>query len=191
MKSNNYLKTIHLLIVFLTGNFAYSQVSLPSMFSDNMVLQQKTDAPIWGKAKLNSNVKITTSWDKQTYTAKADENGKWKVSVKTPAAGGPYEITVSEKNTIRLKNVLIGEVWICSGQSNMEMPLAGWGKIFNFEKEIAEANYPNIRLFQAKRTTSNYPLDDIETTSNGWQECSPATIPEFSATAYFFGRNLY
>lgn len=161
------------------------------MFSDNMVLQQKTDAPIWGKAKPNSTVKITTSWDKQTYTAKSDANGSWNIAVKTPSAGGPYELTISEKNTIRLKNVLIGEVWICSGQSNMEMPLAGWGQIANYKKEIAEANYPSIRLFQVQRTTSPHPLDDVTVASGGWQLCSPTSIPEFSATAYFFGRDLY
>ncbi len=191
MKSNYQLKAICLSIFMLACTVAYTQVSLPAMFSDNMVLQQKTNAPIWGKAGSNKNVKIVTSWDKQTYDVKADEKGKWKATVKTPTAGGPYEITISEKNTIRLKNILIGEVWICSGQSNMEMPLAGWGKIFNYEKEIAEANYPNIRLLQAKRTTSTYPLDDVALDSDGWQPCSPATIENFSATAYFFGRDLY
>lgn len=170
---------------------AYSQVSLMAVFSDNMVLQQKTDAPIWGKAKPNSNVKVVTSWDKKTYTAKSDANGRWKTVVKTPMAGGPYEVTVSERNTIRLKNVLIGEVWICSGQSNMEMPLAGWGKITNYENEIENANYPNIRLLQIKRNTATFPLEDIALDSDGWQPCSPATIENFSATVYFFGRNLY
>lgn len=186
-----FLKPILIAAFFLVAIAIYSQVSLPAMFSDNMVLQQKTDAPIWGKAKSNSTVKITTSWDKQTYLAKSDASGNWKITVKTPASGGPYELTISEKNTIRLKNVLIGEVWICSGQSNMEMPLAGWGQIFNYKKEIAEANYPNIRLFQVQRTTSPHPLDDVTVASGGWQQCSPATIPEFSATAYFFGRDLY
>ena len=117
-------KAILWLVFFFIAGQAYSQISLPAVFSDNMVLQQKTDAPIWGKAAPNGNVKIVTSWDKQTYTSKADANGSWKVNVKTPSAGGPYEITISEKNTVRLKNILIGEVWICSGQSNMEMPLA-------------------------------------------------------------------
>ena len=184
-------KAILWLVFFFIAGQAYSQISLPAVFSDNMVLQQKTDAPIWGKAAPNGNVKIVTSWDKQTYTSKADANGSWKVNVKTPSAGGPYEITISEKNTVRLKNILIGEVWICSGQSNMEMPLAGWGQIFDYKKEIAEADYPNIRLLQVQRTTSSQPLDDVTVAWGGWQQCSPATIPEFSATAYFFGRDLY
>ena len=176
---------------FLTATQTFSQVSLPAMFSDNMVLQQQTDAAIWGKAPANSDVKIVTSWDKKNHNAKTDATGNWKVAVKTPVAGGPYEITVSEKNTIRLKNVLIGEVWICSGQSNMEMPLAGWGKITNYEKEIAEAKYPNIRLLQIKRAISTYPLNDVVLDTDGWQPSSPETIANFSATAYFFGRDLY
>lgn len=191
MKAYYYLKVILLLAFFPIGTLAYSQISLPAMFSDNMVLQQQSDVPIWGKAKANSKVKIVTSWDKRTYSAVADSNGKWQVSLKTPSAGGPYEITVSEKNTVRLRNILIGEVWICSGQSNMEMPLAGWGKIVDYEKEISEANYPNIRLLQAKRKTSTYPLEDVVLDGAGWQICSPETIENFSATAYFFGRDLH
>ncbi|MDO5524323.1 MAG: sialate O-acetylesterase [Bacteroidia bacterium] len=174
--------TIHVITACL-----YAQVSLPAVFSDNMVLQRETNAPIWGKAAPNGNVKIVTSWNKQTYTAKADADGNWRVSVKTPSAGGPYTITVSEKNTIRLNNILIGEVWICSGQSNMEWQLRLGN---NGEQEIANADYPNIRLFQAKRATSPYPLDDIGVDA-GWSECSPATSGYFSAVAYFFGRNLH
>ncbi len=177
--------------LILSALHVHSQVSLPTIFSNNMVLQQKTDAPIWGKANPNGTVKIVTSWDKKTHMAKADANGNWKTTVATPSAGGPFEITVSEKNTVRLQNVLIGEVWICSGQSNMEMPLAGWGKITNYEEEIATANFPNIRLLQATKNTSTYPLDDVALDTDGWQPCSPATVENFSATAYFFGRDLY
>lgn len=187
-------RILKLILVFgtllVTANI-YSQVSLPALFSDNMVLQQNTDVFIWGKANPESNVKIVTSWDKQTYTTKTDTNGKWKIAVKTPVAGGPYEITISERNTIHLKNVLIGEVWICSGQSNMEMPLAGWGKIIDYEKEIENANYPNIRLLRLKQKTSYLPIEDIEVVENGWQACSPKTVENFSATAYFFGRDLF
>lgn len=181
-----------LLISFIFISFgAFSQLSLPAMFSDNMVLQQKTNAPIWGKSSPNKSIKVVTTWNKKTYTAQSDANGIWKVFVKTPSAGGPYEINISSDNTtLQFKNILIGEVWLCSGQSNMEMPLDGWGKINDYEKEISNANFPKIRLFQAKRTASNQPLEDIETTSDGWQVCSPTTISNFSATAYFFGKNL-
>lgn len=190
MKTNNLTAFLLFCFVFV-ATVAGAQVQLPAMFSDNMVLQQQTDAPLWGKATPNATVKITTSWDCKNYSVKAGTDGKWMVKLATPAAGGPYSITITDKKTLTLKNVMIGEVWICSGQSNMEMPLAGWGKIMNYEKEIAEANYPNIRLLQVKRATSTYPLDDVTVDAGSWQECSPASIPGFSATAYFFGRDLY
>ncbi|MDR2622450.1 MAG: sialate O-acetylesterase [Dysgonamonadaceae bacterium] len=175
----------------LTGSIANAEIKLPKMFTDNMVLQQKTEAPIWGKATPEKEVKITTSWDNQTYKVKAGKDGKWLVKVNTPQAGGPYSIAISDGKTLTLNNILIGEVWICSGQSNMEMPLAGWGKINDYEKEIAEAKYPDIRLLHVNKAASTRPLDDLTATRNGWQECSPANIAEFSATAYFFGRDLY
>jgi sialate O-acetylesterase len=137
-------------------------------------------------------VTVTTSWDKHTYTVHADQAGKWKVKVQTPAASNnPYSITISDGKAITLHNILIGEVWLCSGQSNMEMPLAGWGKVKNYELEIAAANYPQIRLLQVDKATSTQPLDDLKGTDAGWQVCSPATIAEFSSVAYFFGRNLW
>ncbi|MGV8092976.1 MAG: sialate O-acetylesterase [Mangrovibacterium sp.] len=144
-----------------------------------------------GKADPGEKVVVTTSWDNQAYETTTDKEGKWTVEVKTPAAGfTPYEIGIKGKNTIRLKNVLIGEVWICSGQSNMEMPLAGWGKVLNYEKEIAEANYPAIRLLRVANTSASHPQADVVLEGSGWVECSPATIPEFSSVAYFFGRDL-
>lgn len=180
-----------LIVCCLLSTPAFSQLSLPAIFSDNMVLQQKTDASIWGKAAPNSKVKIETSWNRKKYIADSDAGGKWKLTVKTPPAGGPYEINISNgKNSTTLRNVMIGEVWICSGQSNMEMPLAGWGKIRNYEQEIAAADHPNIRLLQVKKRTSSYPLEELSLAWDGWQECAPAAIPEFSATAYFFGRSL-
>lgn len=169
----------------------FAKISLPAVFTDNLVLQQKTEAPIWGKASANKNVKLTTSWDMKTYTTLAAEDGCWSVKVNTPAASfTPYSITISDGKAVELKNILIGEVWICSGQSNMEMPLAGWGKILNFEKEIADAKFPNIRLLHVKKAISSQPMNDVILENGGWQECSPATIPNFSSLAYFFGRNL-
>ena len=168
-----------------------ANISLPAIFTDNMVLQQQSDVPVWGKADPGEKVAVTTSWNSQSYEATTGSDGKWMVKVKTPAAGfTPCEISIKGKNTIRLKNVLIGEVWICSGQSNMEMPLAGWGKVMNYQQEIAEANYPAIRLLHVANTSANHPQDDVKLEGNGWVECSPATIPEFSSVAYFFGRNL-
>ena len=100
-------------------------------------------------------------------------------------------MTFTDGKKLQLKNVMVGEVWFCSGQSNMEMPVAGWGKVMNYEQEIAEANYPSIRLFQVKKNTSVTPLSDVEATMGGWQECSSATIPEFSSLAYFYARSLW
>lgn len=156
-----------------------------------MVLQQKTNAALWGTAAPNTSVKIYTSWNKKSYLAKADSNGAWKIKVATPVYGGPYSINISQGNTIVLKNVLIGEVWLCYGQSNMEMPLAGWGKVVNYEKEIADANYPDIRLLQAIHVTSNSPLSDLKVRNTGWDVCTPETVAGFSSTAYSFAREVY
>ncbi|RGX77728.1 sialate O-acetylesterase [Bacteroides stercorirosoris] len=176
-------------LLMLSGAMS-AKVVLPPMFSDNMVLQQQADAPIWGTAKPMKTVKITTSWDGKTYETLAGKDGKWKLSVRTPEAGGPYELTLTDGQKLVLKNVMVGEVWICSGQSNMEMPLKGWGKIMDYEKEIAEANHPDIRLLHVEHVTSTQPESDIKIRDNGWQVCSPLTVPEFSATAYFFGREI-
>lgn len=168
-----------------------ARIVLSPIFSDNMVLQQHTTAPIWGKATPNQEVKVITSWNKKKYVIHADASGRWVLKVKTPNAGGPYSISLFDGERLVLNNVLIGEVWICSGQSNMEMPLAGWGKIKNYEQEIALANYPNIRLLHIEKVNSPQPLSDIKDAKGGWKVCTPVSIPDFSALAYFFGRNLY
>jgi sialate O-acetylesterase len=168
-----------------------AQVKLLPIFSNNMVLQQQTQAPIWGETKQNKKVIIYTSWNKKKYVVQADAKGKWKVAVDTPNAGGPYEITISDGKTIKLTNVMIGEVWICSGQSNMEMPIEGWGKVRNYKQEEEEANnYPNIRLLLIEKATSAEPIDNIKATNNGWQICSAKSVADFSAAGYFFGRDL-
>ncbi len=164
-----------------------ADIKLPAIFGNNMVMQQKTKVPVWGEAASGGKVTIEIAGIKAE--AVADEKGNWRTSINSPAAGGPYELKISGEKTIAFKNIMFGEVWLASGQSNMEMPLAGWGKIKNYEQEIAAANYPEIRLFQAKHVMSNTPLKDIE--ADGWKECSPETVADFSATAYFFGRELY
>ena len=168
-----------------------AKVVLPSVFTDNMVLQQKTDITFYGDATKNKQLTVKTGWNGKEYYTEADGQGKWSLKIPTPAAGGPYEITFSDGKKLQLKNVMIGEVWFCSGQSNMEMPVAGWGKVMNYEQEIAEAAYPAIRLFQVKKNTSLAPLKEVEATLGGWQECSSATVPEFSALAYFYARALW
>ena len=175
-----------------------AQIKLQPMFSDNMVMQQKTNAPIWGEVEhKGAMVRVTTSWNKKRYDAIALANGGWKVEVTTPKAGGPYEISIEEivngkaTSSLTLHNVLIGEVWLCTGQSNMEMPLAGWGKIDNYEEEIAHAdNYPRIRIINMKHVISPQPRTSIEALTDGWEVCSSKSIPEFSAAGYFFAVNL-
>lgn len=171
---------------------AFAQVSLPSVIGSHMVLQQKSDAPLWGWAKPGEKITLTTSWNGQSEAVVATDEGKWMLKVKTPAAGGPFTIEIKGNNKIVLEDILIGEVWLCSGQSNMEMPLKGWpewgGPIDGSEQAINSANYPNIRLFTVKKATSFVPVD---TCSGQWDACTPETASDFSATGYFFGLHLY
>lgn len=177
--------------LLLAGSMsARAQVKLQPLFTDNMVLQQQADVPIWGEDKAGKKVTVTTSWDKRKYTTTTAANGKWKVSVATPKAGGPYSITISDGKTVRLNNVLIGEVWLCSGQSNMEMPIVGWGNDY-FKAEHKDAdNHPNIRLLQLNLVASMTPDNHFTARNNGWTVCNYTNLAPFSATAYFFGRDL-
>ena len=178
----------------LAASFCWSMNAkpvLPAIFSDNMVLQQQTQIPIWGQAGKRKEVKLTASWDGKTYIAPTDSEGNWKIEIQTPNAGGPYDISISDGKEIKLSNVMIGEVWICSGQSNMEMPIKGRGKVMNFQQEINQANHPDIRLYQVKKTISPIPLTKGESTMGGWQNCSSQTVENFSAVAYFFARALH
>ena len=168
----------------------HAQVKLQPLFTDNMVLQQQASVPIWGEDKAGKKVTVVTSWDKKRYTTTTTAEGKWKVSVATPKAGGPYSITINDGKTVRLNNVLIGEVWLCSGQSNMEMPVVGWGNDY-FKAEHKDAdNHPNIRLLQLDLVANAKPATHFKARNNGWSVCNYATLAPFSATAYFFGRDL-
>ena len=179
-----------LLFVFLLISLLNAELTLPAFFSDGMVLQQQADAPIWGKASQGKKLTITTSWDSKKYDTKADEQGNWKVNVKTPSAGGPYSITIKNgKNTTILNDILIGEVWLCSGQSNMEMPMKGFKgqPIENSAMDILTSSNPQMRLFTVKRNSTISIQYDVE---GSWESASPKTVKEFSATAYYFGRLL-
>ncbi|WP_234994517.1 sialate O-acetylesterase [Pedobacter caeni] len=184
-------KLLSIIVMLCISGFAQAKVKLPAVFSDYMVFQQKTKAAVWGKADPGKTITISTTWSRARYTSKADELGNWKILVSTPSYGGPYAMTISDGEPLILMNILIGEVWVCSGQSNMEMPLAGWGKINNYEQEIADAKYPEIRLLQVDHVTSNTPLDDARVANSGWKLCIPQFVPEFSAVAYFFAREIY
>src|SRR4030095_1293896 len=167
-----------------------AKVILPSFFSDNMVLQQKTEAAIWGWAKPNGAVQITSSWNKKKYTAQSDQSGKWKLKISTPDAGGPYEITISDGEAITLHNILIGEVWFCSGQSNMEMPMKGFRDqpIKGSNDAIFNSTNDLIRVYNVPRAVEKFLKDT--TKSSPWRSASPENINNFSAAAYFFGRLL-
>ena len=180
-------KLIFLILVLSFGSAALANVSLPRIFGDNMVLQRNKAVRIWGLAAPGE--KVAVKFDRQTVSAKADKQGKWQVMLAPEKAGGPFDLQINGKNQILIHNVLVGEVWICSGQSNMEMPVEGWGKINNFQQEIADANYPLIRHFKVPNTVSTTLKDDL--TGGDWKICSPETAGDFSAAAYFFARELY
>ncbi len=168
---------------------AAAKVTLPKIFTNGMVMQRETTANLWGEANASATVKITTSWDKKTYVAKSDSEGHWRTSVRTPAAGGPYTITFSDGERTELSNILIGEVWLCSGQSNMEMPMKGYKNqpIDNANSDILHSADPQLRLFTVKLNSQFMPVDTV----NGkWREACPEAVREFSATAYYFGREL-
>jgi sialate O-acetylesterase len=174
-----------ILVLVSAASTAVADVKLPAVFADHMVLQQETSAVLWGWAEKGEGVAVSGTWGEKAATT-ADDTGKWKAALRTPAAGGPYSVTVRGKNTIELKDVLIGEVWLCSGQSNMGMTVNG---VINADKEIAAAKYPQIRLLGVNRVTANAPQTDCAVVS--WAACSPETVRNFTAAGYFFGRRLY
>jgi len=187
-----FLKSTLLLgLVLVFINITQAKVVLPSVFSNNMVIQQKTNAAIWGKGTPDHIINISTTWSRKSYTSRTDKNGNWKILVATPSYGGPYSVTISDGTKLTLQNILIGDVWVCSGQSNMEMPLAGWGKIKDYDIEIAAAKYPDIRLLQVNHVVSNVPLENAQVANGGWVPCTPENISGFSSTAYFFAREVY
>jgi sialate O-acetylesterase len=187
----NLLQSILIFSALFISCTVQAKVVLPSVFSDNMVFQQKTNAAIWGKSDPGKTVQISTTWSSKSYSFKADQTGNWKIMVQTPTYGGPYAITISDGEKITLKNVLIGEVWLCSGQSNMQMPFAEWGKINNYQQEIADAKYPKIRFLQTEHISSTILLEDAKVDKGGWQLCMPENVSNFSALAYFFAREIY
>lgn len=189
-KQNKMKKSIIAIIIFLISFQINAKIKLPALFTDNMMLQQKANAPIWGWAEKNANIIIKTSWDSKTYKTKTDNSGKWKAELQTPTAGGPFTIEVIEgKEKITIQNVLIGEVWLCSGQSNMEMPLKGFQgqPVKNGNEIIVRSANQNIRLITIPRATVLEPKDDFE---GKWEVASPKSTANFSATAWYFGTLL-
>lgn len=171
------------LLVFLTGS-AFADVRLPRIFSNNMVLQRNHAITVWGWA--NAKEKVTVQFNHQTKTVTAGKDGQWKVVLANESAGGPYDLTVKGKNSITLTNVLVGDVWICSGQSNMEWVVRNTN---NAAAEIAQADFPQIRHFKVPLTIATTPSDDV--TGGEWNVCDPAHVGDFTAVGYFFARELY
>ncbi len=167
-----------------------AEVKLASIFTDNMVLQQKAQVPIWGWAAPGKNIKVSTSWNGKNYSGKADNTGKWLIKVATPQAGGPYDVSISDGKAVKLKNVLIGEVWICGGQSNMEMPMKGFKgqPILGSNDAIFKSKNNKIRLYTVPRSS----ITELQQNSkpSAWKEAEPESVSNFSATGYFFGRIL-
>jgi len=180
-------KFICFLSLLTCSTAVLADVSLPVLFGNNMVLQRDKPLRIWGQAAAGE--KVVVKFNQQTKTIKAGKNGDWEVLLQPEKAGGPYQLIVQGKNKIVIDNILTGEVWICSGQSNMEMPIAGWGQINNYEKEIISADYPNIRQFDVPNTVSTQPEHELK--GGQWRICHPSTAGEFSATAYFFAREIW
>ena len=197
------MRRITLFIVFcFIFSLTQARITLPQFFSDNMVLQQQTECNIWGTADKGKSVVVITSWDKKSYSVMVNDDGKFSVKVKTPKAGGPYDITFatgtpSSSSAVSsglaygftLHNVMVGEVWICSGQSNMEMLMKGYKAqpVEGAAEELLSCKDNELRLFYGKRLASLEPQNDLK---GSWQEANAASVREFSATAYFFGKAL-
>ena len=157
------------------------------LFTDNAVLQRGKDIVVWGTADPGGTVEVELG--EAEATAEVDEQGRWRATLPSLEAGGPYELEIEGAEEISLKNIMIGDVWVASGQSNMEWALKS--EVDNFEEEIANATFPDIRLFTVEHNTSYTPLDSVIVVGDGWLPTSPETIPDFSAVAYFFGRQIH
>ncbi|MFD2967532.1 sialate O-acetylesterase [Sphingobacterium bambusae] len=184
------MKKILTLLLLLAAVSLKAEVRLAAIFTDGMVLQQQKNVPIWGWAKPLSLVKVRTSWDNKTYQAKADKDGSWRQEVQTAKAGGPYAIQISADENISLADVWLGEVWLCAGQSNMEMPMKGYPAqpIMGSTEAILDSEDQQLRLYTVPRNPQLKPSADSK--PSRWKVASPSTVANFSATAYFFGKRL-
>jgi sialate O-acetylesterase len=184
-----YTKFILCVFLLISGS-AFGKVILPAVIGNNMVLQQNKQVPLWGKARVNAKVTIVTSWNHKLYTVWAKKDSTWRLLVQTPKAGGPYEVSFNDGQSLVLKNILIGEVWVCSGQSNMEMPVKGFGNqpILNSSDLLLDAENSNIRLFRLERASSRSPQNDCKATP--WEEANAQSVKDFSAVGYMYAKIL-
>ena len=171
---------------------AMAQVTLNPLFTDHMVLQQKASVPVWGKAAPGAEVTVTPSWSRKSVQAVADADGNWSVELQTPKGSfKEYTLTISDGTPVVLNDVLVGEVWLCSGQSNMQMPVESWrAKRVNGELIESSVRYTGMRLLQVSRCTGMSERDSFSADFGGWQRPSPRTVRNFSAISWFFGRDL-
>ena len=177
------LRSLSLAIaMLLLSPIAWADVKLPAILSDHMVLQRGMKLPIWGWADPGESVTVSIADQKQTATA--DDKGHWRVTLEPLSAGDPLTLVVEGKNRLEVKDILVGEVWLCSGQSNMEFKVKD---CWNGDLDVAEAKNPNIRLLNVKGPGSQQPVEDFQ---GHWDVCSPKTVGNFSAVGYFFGREL-
>ncbi len=184
------MKLLYAIALSVITIVANAEVTLPKVFSSHMVLQRDMPIHIWGDAAAGEQ--ITVDLHGSTNTATTDNLGRWSVYLPAQSAGGPFTLAVHGTNTIQLEDILIGDLWMASGQSNMEMPLAGFpgsAVVKDADQEIAAANYPQIRLLLVKTDAADYPLEDVKA-AIGWSLCTPETAKNFSAVAYFFARAL-
>jgi len=181
------------LLVFVNISLTNAKVNLPSILSDNLVLQQKTLVNIWGNAAPGEKISIKPSWTSKPEVTIANKEGKWKVKIKTPTALKNQSISIQGENTLVIHNILIGEVWLCTGQSNMEFPVAkdqGWRMgILNQEEEMKDADYPDIRLFIVEHQLA--PDGEMDNCVGKWMTCNKENLKKFSAVGFVFGRKLY
>ncbi len=189
MNKNTLLSFSTLCGVALISVPLFAEIKLPAIFGNNMVLQQQTDVALWGIADVNATVEVITSWNDKIYGTKAADDGRFKLKITTPKAGGPYTVKITDGKALTLENVLIGEVWVCSGQSNMQMPMKGYNNqpVLGAMDAVLESNNPNLRLFNVGMSFSITPQEDFK---GKWDISNPETTHGYSATAYFFGRML-
>jgi sialate O-acetylesterase len=179
------MRRIFIILLVLIHSPLFAQVKLARLFSDHVVLQRQKPVPVWGWASPNEKVKVVLA--SQTQNAKADETGKWMVKFSPMEAGGPYQLTVSAKSgSATVSDILIGEVWLCSGQSNMEWPVSAAN---NYQEEKKNADYPQIRHFRVEHEVSISPEKDL--TKGEWKVANAETIGAFTAIGFFFARELY
>ncbi|MBW4889042.1 sialate O-acetylesterase [Mucilaginibacter sp. HMF5004] len=181
---------LSLICLCLASQLANAQPKLAALFTDNLVLQQQSTVQVWGWDKPAAIISLTNTWDKKIYKATAGADGKFIIKIATPKAGGPYALTVSDGKAITLGNILIGEVWICTGQSNMELPMKGYKGQPNYgsNEAILNSENKNIRLFTVPRASTTTLQQDAKTSK--WLEANLESVSDFSATGYYFGRML-